>query len=163
MLKWPFLPITPIWESTHFGDTLTAAFALPITGDANLEYDLFQELIYYSDEPYDLKSLVTYTPEVSTVKKTAVNKGQMIREQFDKIAPYMASIERPKVTVNLNQTLGSTSDEIVAWVDSLNDSTATMANWTLALYGFRWDGATEKLAAGKRIRHRNQGFRFFWW
>jgi len=139
------MAISPYYSDlgiTHFGDTLTAAFAITNTGDADLEYDLFQELIYYSDESYDLKSLVTYTPEVSTAKKTAINKGQMIREQFDKIAPYMASIERPKVTVNLNQTLGSTSDEIVAWVDSLNDSTATMANWTLASYG-SGDGATE--------------------
>jgi len=126
----------------HFGDTLTSALTITNTGEIDLEYDLFQELIYYSDEPYDLKSLVTYTPEVSTVKKTAVNKGQMIREQFDKIAPYMTSIERPKVTLDLNQTLESTSGEIVAWVDSLNDSTATMANWTLAAYG-SGDGAAE--------------------
>lgn len=54
----------------------------------------------------------------------------------------MASIERSNITLDLNQTLEDASGEVVAWVDSLNDSTATLANWTLAAYG-SGDGAAE--------------------
>jgi len=127
----------------HFGDTLTSAFTITNTGDEDLEYYLFQILLGENAESdLDIAEINNFKPTPSTITKPAINKNKTIKEQFELIAPDVAALTRPKINLDFTQPTKENS-EAIFWSDNLNDSTATMANWTMLSYGSD-EGADEK-------------------
>ncbi|MFH1214692.1 MAG: S8 family serine peptidase [Candidatus Neomarinimicrobiota bacterium] len=120
---------------THYGDTLTSAFTITNTGEADLDYHLFQVLVNNNPRStVDIPTVNTFKPETSTITKPVANKGKLIRQQFDKIAPAVANLNRTKIDLNFDR-LEKNGSETVLWADSLNDSTATLDNWALLSWG----------------------------
>ncbi|MCK9559262.1 MAG: S8 family serine peptidase [Candidatus Marinimicrobia bacterium] len=127
----------------HYGDTLTSTFTIANTGEAELEYHLFQYLLGPVDEPiFSPENLNTFKPKTALLNKTPKNKSEMIQADFDKIAPALKDLDRSKITLDFSQAVESGTDPYILWADSLNDSSATMANWTLMAYGSD-EGANE--------------------
>ncbi len=120
----------------HYGDTLTSSFTIKNTGEAELNWHLFQYLISNNVEPeYDLTALNNFKPQPAPTNKTPKNKSEVIQKDFEKIAPVMAELNRPKITLDFNQKVENGYNENILWADSLNDSTATMEQWTLMAFG----------------------------
>jgi len=127
----------------HYGDTLTSSFTIKNTGEAELNWHLFQYLISNDVEPeYVLTSLNHFKPQPAPTNKTPKNKSEVIQKDFEKIAPVMAELNRPKVTLDFNQKVENGYNGNILWADSLNDSSATMAQWTLMAFGSD-EGANE--------------------
>jgi len=127
----------------HYGDTLTSTFIIKNTGEADLNWHLFQYLISNNVEPeYDLTALNNFKPQPALTNKTPKNKTEVIQKDFEKIAPVMAELNRPKITLDFNQEVENYYGENILWADSLNDSTATMEQWTLMAFG-SGEGANE--------------------
>jgi len=120
----------------HYGDTLTSTFTLANTGEAELEYHLFQFSFGPVGEPIvSLENLNTFKPETAPLNKTPKNKSEMIKADFEKIAPVMEGLDRKKITLDFSQAVENGTDSYILWADSLNDSSATMADWTLMALG----------------------------
>ncbi len=119
----------------HYGDTLTSAFTITNTGAVDLEYYLHQILINLESESIiDVAKLSNFKPGNAPTSKQAISKKQTIKQQFELIAPDVAALKRPKISLDFTQPTKENSGTLL-WSDNLNDSTATMANWTLLSYG----------------------------
>jgi len=87
----------------HYGDTLSSSFTIKNTGEAELNWHLFQYLIRIDEEPtYNLAALNNFKPQPAPTNKTPKNKSEVIQKDFEKIAPVMAELNRPKITLDFN-------------------------------------------------------------
>jgi subtilisin family serine protease len=135
-------PIISDLGITHFGDTLTSAFTITNTGKEFLDYHLFQVLLSDNVESnLDVAKINNFKPVAHPTTKPAINKKKTINEQFELIEPDVAALNRPKITLDFTQPSKENSETIL-WSDNLNDSAATMTNWTLLSYG-SGEGADE--------------------
>jgi len=120
----------------HYGDTLTSTFTITNTGESELKYNLFQYHLGPVDAPiFSLENLNKFKPETAPKNKTLKNKSEMIKNDFEKIAPVMEKLDRRKITLDFSQAVERVTDPYILWADSLNDSSATMADWTLMAFG----------------------------
>lgn len=132
-------PIINPMQLVQWGDTTTTSFNVLSTGDKSLEYSLNQYLIDVGLDKQNpqLASLIKYKPVSAAPARADVNKRTLVAEQFDRIAPVVAGLDRKHISISSNS-----KGESVLWSDSLNNPAVVEANWYTMAFG-SGDGADE--------------------